>query len=223
MIKKVLSTICCCGVLFCDVSLAQNKVGIDVAKSNFSLKEGYGKNIYARNLANINIFGQYYFKNNMFFEYGYEYMSGKKKDIGLAEGSYAAGAPIVYPMTFNTKITQQSPYIGVGYERNFGKRTSMGLVGAIAVTTVNGYHDTVTMARQAYQISSSFNKVKPTALLKATLNHEFNDRFGVRLTGAFRYLSHFKIKSRENPAYSEIRLKNNASIGVGVFYNLPNH
>lgn len=225
MIKKLLLSTCCIGLTICDFALACDKIGLDLFKSNFSLKERYGKEIYGKNLGGINIFGQYYFKNNAFIEYGYEYMRSKNENI-INPGEYSPGAPGPQPLwaKYNTKIKQQFPYVGVGYDIGIGEKSSVSLLGGVAVIRVTGFHEWIGHAvfpvtPSATAISRrNFDKIKPSFLFKLSVNHEFNNYLGVRFTSAWRKLDHFKIKSADS--VSEIRLKNCASVGVGIFYSL---
>lgn len=222
--KKLIA--CCFVALACDTLLANDKLGIDFFKSNFSLKEKYGKEIYGKNLGGINIFGQHYLKGNMFIEYGYEYMRSKKEKT-LNAGDYFPGGIAIAPTWFisNTKIKQQSPYFGIGYEYGFGEKTSISLLGSIAVIRVTGYHEVIDSGfgpiPQAVTAATkrNFDKTKPSVLFKLSINHEFNNCWGARLTGTWRKLDQFKIKAKDSLT-SEIRLKNCASVGLGVFYNL---
>ena len=211
---------------------SNHTVGIDLLKTNFSFVKGYGKGVFGKNLNQFSLFGQYNLRNNLFLEYGYGYMTSKRKN-DLQAGEFYPGDtadPLPYMYKFNSKITQQFSYLGMGWNYNIPKLSNTyisllaGLAG-LSVVRVNGWFEVpgtqltpVAPAQRVANSRRSFSKTMPSVILKAAVNHKFTDHWGIRLSGVWQKLDHFKLNSK--PIGAEIRLKNCTSVGLGMFYNI---
>lgn len=232
MKKKFVGVLAIASSLFCMDGLAneasKHTVGVDVLKTNFSLEEGYGKGVFKKNLNQYNVFGQYDLSNNFLVEYGYGYMAGKRKNT-LNAGDFYPGdtsSPLTFSHTFNSKIKQQFSYVGMGWNYNIPRlsNTFFSILGGLSMVKVNGWFEVVSTqiapltTQQVASSRRSFSKTMPSIILKAAINHKFTDHFGLRLSGMWQRLDHFRLNSK--PSGAQLRLKNCTAFGIGVFYNI---
>jgi hypothetical protein len=218
---RLAKIICLLNICSSNVSAIEiiDTLGVDILKSNFALKDQYGSKVFGKNLGGVNIFGQRELSDYLFLEYGYEYMSSKDKNT-INRGDYYPGDPNPVNRSFvkfNSKIKQQFPYLGVGVKYAFPSmpNTYVSALGGLAIVKINGSMEITETSTygpytpaMTYDSRRSFSKTKPSFLLKVALNHEFQNSWGVRLTGEFRKLSQFKLKSKTDGSLAEIRFYN---------------
>lgn len=233
MKKKVAQSLLLLASLACSIDASANDlykytVGLDMLKTNSSFEKFYGKGVFKEKPTQYALLGQYNLSNNFFLELGYRYSIGKGlKTIGRGENYYPGQTSLEnISYTYNSKIKQQFPYIGAGWNYSVPglSGTYVSLLGGLSLVKVNGWFEIVSDELANWpssDIASSrrtFNKSMPSAMIKAAINHKFNDHFGVRLSAIWQKLDHFKLNSSTGQA--QIRLKNSSAVGVGIFYSI---
>lgn len=197
-------------------------VGLDVLKTNYSTKSGYGSNVFGKDPMALNAFVGYKLPNNFFIEAGYERAKSKSRtamiDIGYLPGVYPSIPLGMADMNVGTKIKIEHPYVGIGisYPLSFVNNTTVsGLVG-LSDTKVKAQLNNINNA--SYERNFSKRKINP--ILKASLNHNISNKLEVRFTATWHKLTNFKIKTTELPnGLMELRMKNGYAIGAGIIYN----
>ena len=218
-------------MLYCNSLLAEQAklskldnlyVGLDVLQTNYSTKEGYGRNVFAKNPMAYNVFVGYKLPRDFFVEAGYESTGTKKRSESGVKLRDFPGVldPTLngVPYTVNTKIQVEHPYFGVGvaYPISVFKNTSIsGLIGVTA-TKIKAQMDYSSNGGRIPTLSFIKRKIAPT--VKLNLNHDFTSHFGVRFNVAWHRLTNFECKDDVHPVY-RIKMKDGYAVGVGVIYS----
>jgi hypothetical protein len=197
-------------------------VGLDLLKTNYSTKEGYGRNVFAKNPTAFNAFVGYKLPRDFFVEAGYETTGTKKRTengIDVADNPGILGT-VARGNTSDvfTKIKIEYQYFGVGIAHPVSLFTNTkisGLMG-LSITRVKALFDDL----QDDELDRSFVKRKTSPVLKVSLNHSLFDKFEMSFTTIWHGMTNFKIKSEESPTGpSELRIKNGYAVGIGVIYS----
>ena len=205
-------------------------VGMDLLKTNYSTKSGYGSNVFGKDPVATNFFVGYKLPHNLYLELGYERTKSKKRSTrvdgndslpGDSDTLLAGG--YIY-LDVSSKIKVEHPYLGLGINYNllsFPKITLSALAG-VALTKLQAQYiipDDAGVPFPNGPVYTNYSKRALTPLLKIGANYQFSHHVSMRFSGEWHRMSNFKIKAAENPDY-EIRAKNNSfATGVGIVYS----
>ena len=121
-------------------------------------------------------------------------------------------------LEIKSKIKIKIPYFGFNY--TLGNKVKYRALLAISYSKLNAE---INVVRDNIGTSflRSFKKSKVVPLLKFSIVKPITKRQGLTVTAQYHGLSRFKLKSQEVPdAYTEIRLKNSISLGLGYYFSL---
>ncbi len=218
-------TMLSCGSIF---ALEQSNffVGLDVLKTNYSTKSGYGSNVFGKDPVAANLFVGYKLPHNLYLELGYERTKSKRRSTRAEAGDYLPGGTLLIPgewTDFNSKIKVEHPYLGLGINYNlvaFPKIILSALAG-LSITKVKASYTIPEDDQVIYNppIYRSFSKRSLIPLLKIVASYKISQHVSMRITGEWHKMSKFKIKpDQQTTAPCEIRVKNGSTAGVGFVY-----
>lgn len=192
-------------------------VGLDVLKTTYATKEGYGSNVFAKNPTAFNAFVGYRLPRNFFVEAGYEWTGNRGKTTNTTVENLPgyvgpSNAILISNVTSNIKIT--SPYFGVGISCPISSLKNTKVAGLIGMSA------TKLSASLNPGTERNFVKRKINPMLKASIEHNFTNLLGLRFTATWRQLNSFKLKSKESPnSFAEVRMKDGYNFGIGIVYS----
>jgi len=207
-----------------NVKETRDYIGIDAIYSKMKFKENYGENIFAQSAPGINLFYGHMFTNIVGAEIGYEMKQTKKREETIPEGDMVAGrstAVGVISESYATNLQQQYPYCGVLFKRNLNNNSASILIG-LSLSHVRARYNLFNNGLNVSQDETrTFEKTKLMSIVRASAEHVFDNKLGIRVLATWKRTSKFNIKSQENPSgNSRIMLKNAIQAGLGIFYTI---
>jgi hypothetical protein len=239
MIKKyILKLIVCARSFVLMISLmlmvcanANNHVyfGLDAMYSILKFSQDFGGNIISKKPApGFNLFMGYMFNERFGIEAGFEsYKKMKMTENKVSAGNYAAGVRISnnygYWELFKTVVSQVHSYCGVVINNNIFSNNNISLLAGMSLSHIKSqyiiYDSDGGGIKADGEIVRTFSKTKLIPIIKATIEHKFNDKFSVTAIASWKQTSLFKIKSKENPSSDTcIKPRDSFSFGFGVKY-----
>ncbi len=204
---------------------SSNYVGVDGVYSSMKFREYYGDNIFnKKGIPGVNLFAGHMFNENWGFEAGYEVDKKMKRTETVTEGSTVAGVfldPLLIDWaSYNTFVKQHHSYLGAIAKTNFlGDNNFVSLMLGLSLSHVQIKQHLFQSEAGSENVTRTFSKTKLIPVIRASIEHKFNEQFGLRALTGWKKTSKFNIKSEEAPSKSsEVKLKNTINIGLGVFY-----
>lgn len=195
-------------------------IGAEAIQTNQNYKNGFGRNIFAKNPQDYSVFVGSKFYKQFGAELGYEFAPSKNKSITLPAGSLATGGsvPLQTNFVFESKIKTTHPYLGIfgEFDHHFahvGKVKFQAMLGA-SVSRVKASYTATAIVSAVRNFSKS--KVVPMVKLGATFMA--TDRVGIRVSANYRNTSSIKAVSKESALVS-VRLKDTFGVGLGLTYS----
>ena len=204
------------------------EIGVSAVTSKIALQEGFGSNLYNRDMAGLSIFANNYFNDFLGIEFLFQKDKSKKNAIiRLSAGQKTPGSliPLNQLEFLDLKIKQKQSFL----DANMLFRMKISsedheLIAAPGLSRVNLHY-------QLSQVADEFGSIEPPIPrtfkvhqkiifnTKLIYQYKINKAFKLRLSYIFRNTSNIKLKSEESPSSStEIRFKNTNTIGLGLAY-----
>lgn len=201
----------------------ESYVGLDAVYNFMGFKSGYGDNMFKKSAPGLNLFVGHMFHENFGAEAGFEYDKKMKRSVTLNPGDLAAGIAVLGiagAVSFDSTLKQNHPYIGLVGKYNVFDNTFISLMVGGSLSHINAKH-VVTGTAQSSSITGTtrtYSKNRLIPLIRATIEHKFTDRFGLRALVGWKNTSSIKMSSKET-GQQTLKLKDSFNIGVGgLFY-----
>ena len=207
-------------------------VGLDGVYSKIRFKRGYGENIFSEKAApGLNVSGGYMFNGNFGLEVGFEIEKKKRRidTVFLREyvvGSYLDPNDPSAPdsQTYNTKIYQRHPYMGVKTKINITDNHGISLLAGVSVSHVKAEYNMFKRINNAGVsvpvnpgiMFGTFSKTRFVPMVRVSIEHAFN-RVGFRVFSSWRNTATFTKIAKER-VNGKIRLKDTVNLGAGIMY-----
>jgi hypothetical protein len=204
-------------------------LGADAVYGSTKFKQDYGANIFSKKPApGLNLFVGHMFNENFGAELGFEVYKKMKRTETIAAGNTVAGVflnpdPIsgINSISYDTHFKQRHPYIGAIAKTNIlGDNNFVSLMLGVSMSHIEAkYNKFATNTGPLSYSPRTFSRTKPIGIIRATVEHKFNDHLSLRVLSTWKNTAKFKIKSQENSASSaEVKLKNSFNVGIGATY-----
>lgn len=204
-------------------------LGIEVIQTNQNYKNGFGQNIYTKNVQDYSVFGGLKFWRCLGLEVGYEFQPNRNKTATIGAGGTAmGGSTTAVPLTYQTSIQMHHPYIGLFAECDtcmytLGKVKLQGLVGVSAthvkaqdaITAISG----VPVTQSVYNASlNTYSKTQGLFMAKLMATFMMTDHVGLRVSGLYRNTSSLTVNAQQGGTPA-IKFKDTWGVGLGLTYN----
>jgi len=147
-----------------------------------------------------------------------------KRTETIKEGEQPAGLTVQRGegfYSFNTNISQTHPYIGGLFKTAITENNFISLLVGASFSQMKAKFNIFASELDNPNITRTFSKSKPIAMVRATIEHKFSNKFSVRGFVGWKNTSSFgTIKSKEAGDSSDaaIKFKNNLNTGIGLSY-----
>jgi len=195
-------------------STSSTYIGADAIYGSMKFKENYGDKIFSKKgIPGVNLFVGHMFNENWGAEVGYEVDKKMKRTETVAAGNTVAGSfinPLAYHWrAYDTFVKQHHAYLGATAKTNvLSDNNFVSLMLGISLSHIQARYNVYADENGPVNVTRTFSKTKAMPMLRATIEHKFNDKFGLRALATWRNTSKFKIKSEETPSSTaEVRLK----------------
>lgn len=205
-----------------------NYIGIDILCSNMQFKEDFGSSIMSKKLSpGINLSIGYMFNQYIGTEIGFEFYKKMKRTANNVHGVVAGVNLSQYDVndweSYKTSISQRHPYIGIVIKHNINDNNMLSVLAGGSLSHIKAQSIMFDNRMQHIQPVGNrirtFSKTKLIPIIKATVEHKFNDKFSVTAIASWKQTSLFKMKSIEKPSSDTcIKPRDSFGFGVGVKY-----
>ena len=208
-------------------STSSTYIGADAVYASMKFKENYGSNIFSKKgIPGVNLFVGHMFNDNWGAEIGYEVDKKMKRTETVKAGATVAGMYIdpnlVNYQSFNTSFKQHHAYLGAIAKKNIlNDNNFISLMLGVSLSHIQARYNIFADSIPGVppNATRTFSKTKPIPVIRVSLEHKFNDKFGFRALATWKKTSKFKMKSEERPdTNAQIKLKNTVNLGFGVSY-----
>lgn len=199
-------------------------VGADAEFRYMSFHKGFGKNIFAHNYPQANLYIGLRFNDYFAVEAGYEATARKTRTSTLHAGDVSLGAIVPAPDTPQFNSTSQIKALHANLVGTFPicERYRLQFIGmaGIARLKANIVRTFVTLDGFAIDppITSTFIKRKSVLILGAGVQHMINCNWGVRAMLKWENSNRLKLIDKET-ADLFVKAKNSVIYSLGAFYN----
>ncbi len=203
-------------------------VGVDAIASSLKFKNDYGNNVFSKKVTpGVNIFVGHMFNDNWGAEIGYETEKKMKRTTTFGPGSTVSGYRLTNAdgnESYSSTLKQHHPYLAAIAKTNiFDDNNFASIMLGVSVSHIeakqNQFYSSTTPGTN---ITKTFARTKPIAIIKATIEHKFNSHFGLRLLAGWKNTSKIKMRSQENGTSNnsvlQVKPKDTFNLGVGVSY-----
>jgi len=207
-------------------STSSTYIGADAVYGKMKFREHYGDNIFSKKwIPGVNLFVGHMFNENWGAEIGYEVDKKMKRTETVKAGNTVAGIymdPGLFTYrSYNTSFKQHHAYLGAIAKKRILDNNFISLMLGVSLSHIqaryNIFADSIPGAPP--NVTRTFSKTKPIPVIRVSLEHKFNDKFGLKALATWRKTSKFKIKSEERPdTDAQVKLKNTINLGIGVNY-----
>ena len=203
-------------------------LGADAVYSIMKFKQDFGGNIFSKKPApGLNLFVGHMFNEHFGAEVGFEfYKKMKRTEDQIKEGTMVAGVPVLEGFnweSYRTSLSQRHPYFGVIVKTNITDNNSVSLLTGAFLSNIKAQYIIFNDGSEEHSIYGdtirTFSKTKLVPMIRATLEHKFNNNIGIRTLLTWKNTSVFKVKSQESSSgNTQIKSKDTFNIGLGVTY-----
>lgn len=202
-------------------------VGLDVLCSDMRFKEDFGSNIMSNKLApGLNLFASYMFNQHIGAEVGFEFYKKMHRTVNKAYGMVAGINLNVersdYWVSYKTTMSQKYPYIGVIIKHDVSDSSTISLLTGASLSSIKAKYVISDTADEHIDPMAgtvrTFSKTNLIPMIKAIIEHKFNEKFSVRATVSWKQTSSFKTMKSKQPSRACIKPRDSFGFGVGVKY-----
>jgi len=205
-------------------------VGADAMYSASTFQQDFGGNVISKKLIpGLNLFFGHMFNEHFGAEIGVDVYKRMKNTVTVETGSVLLGEMITTEpgapanwISTKTSFSQRHPYAGIIAKANATNNNSVSLLAGVSLSHIKiNYSAFDDQAHDLLndEVVRNFSKTKIIPIIRATVEHKFNDKFGVRASLAWKNTSAFKLKSKENPSVGAlIKAKDTFTFGIGATY-----
>lgn len=204
--------------------------GADIVISSTKFKKDFGSNIISKKLIpGLNLFMGHMFNKYFGLEFGIEfYKKMNRVETIIGDGAIVLGeklpvGPPEYWESHKTSFAQRHVYLGIIGKINVNENNVFSLLVGVSLPHMKFQHtvfdDSDGYIRNDGNIIGIFCKNKIIPTIRATIEHKFNDKIGVRALLSWKNSATFKIKPLTNQsARPTIKAKDTYTFGIGIAY-----
>lgn len=206
--------------------------GVDYLYSKTQFKEDFGGNIiFTKPISGLNVFVGRMFNEHFGAEIGLEFYRKMEKTVNrISSGVVVAGEAVPksdpgdppYWESFKTTFSQRHPYIGIVIKTNLTENNILSLFSGASLSRIKTQYTIFNNADFDLDPSirvRTFYKTKVIPMLRATIEHKFNNKLGIRALVGWKQTSLFKMKAQEhNNSEASIKPKDSFNFGIGATY-----
>jgi hypothetical protein len=204
-----------------ECKICETYVGLDAVYNVMKFKTDFGGNIFAKKGApGLNVFVGHMFHEHFGAELGFEVEKKMKRTETIPAGQKVNGFPVGAVQrseSYNTEVTQNHPYLGLIGRINIVDNSVASLLVGVSASHIKAKQNLFSIGGAATNVTETFSKTKFIPIVRASIEHKFNDKFGVRALAAWKNTSQFKLNPKEGGT-DQVKLKNSFSFGLGAMY-----